>query len=119
ADTALRVAIEVQGIATGTVDSNVLITGGADSIAFDGRLALSPDRVEGDGALNFDVSDLTPVLAWIGLDRMQLPGVSGRADISFSGRDTALLTGIDAEAGGRVASGELEIRPDRNGRMLG
>lgn len=102
----LNLAVSVDGVPSNSYETHVALTGGDDHIQFDGNVVPGDfTKIGGTGALDVKLSDPAILAEALGAGGIYLPPIAGKADLDFSGDDSAKLSRIQASG----VSGELAL----------
>lgn len=98
------------GTISSSLDASIVYTAGAERIGFDGNLTLGdPSAVSGRGRMDLRLSDFAGYADILGLTGLNLPALSGAAEVEFSGLGSVALTEIDAEIAGQRVGGDIAL----------
>ena len=115
----LKLAASVDGTPADGLKSQLSLTGGGDSIRFDGTLVPGDlTRIKGSGRLQLALSDSSVAAAAIGLAGLYTPPVAGTADLSFDGSRSIGLDNIAGTSGGTGFAGRLSLNGDAKGAAV-
>ena len=93
--TTLNLAVSVDGVPSNSYETHVALTGGDDHIQFDGDVVPGDfTKISGTGALDVKLSDPAILAEALGAGGIYLPPIAGKADLDFSGDDSAKLSRI-------------------------
>lgn len=111
--------VSASGNPRGAVDAEITLEGGGEKVEFIGGLNLADlGAIGGQGRSSFMLADGYALAELAGARGVWFPGVEGRAEIAFSGRDSVTLTGIEAFAGERTLRGDLTFARQRDSALV-
>ena len=115
----LKLAASIDGTPADGLKSQLSLTGGGDSIRFDGTLVPGDlTRIKGSGQLQLALSDSSVAAAAIGLAGLYTPPVAGTADLNFDGSRSIGLDNIAGTSGGTGFAGRLSLNGDAKGAAV-
>ena len=106
----MRLVGLIEGAMSNSLETTLRLEGGEDSIAFAGNVVVTdPEEISGNGSIRASLSDPSALVVLAGAAGVNVPAFSGAARLEFAGTRSLRLKGIEAESGGRTASGELAL----------
>jgi len=106
----MRLVGVIEGSMANSLETTLRLEGGEDSIAFAGNVVVTdPEEISGNGSIRATLSDASALAVLAGAEGINVPAFSGAARLEFAGTRSLRLKGIEAESGGRTASGELTL----------
>ena len=102
-----------------SLDTEIRVEGGGESIAFAGSLLLDdPGAVRGQGQASFQLADMGAVMDLAGAPGLYVPAVEGRAELGFIGNQSVTLSGLNGFSGDTSFSGSLTYSAQTGGGFL-
>jgi len=103
----LFVAANISGTPASSLDAQVNLSSGDETIGFNGSIATASGEMSGSGTLQLNLADAGGLGAAFGGRPLSLPRVEARADIRFEGARELALTSIEGNSGDAGFTGEL------------
>lgn len=103
----LFAAVNFSGTPANSLEAQVNLSSGEETIGFAGNLVSSGSEIDGTGTLDVNLADAGGLGAVFGGRQLSLPQVEATAEVHFRGTQLLRLTGIDGTSGDAGFSGEL------------